>query len=156
MAGDSFDPRGRSPVRGSRPSATGTPAATRTRALTSATRRARAGFFGIVGLVIFFRADQSWLFIVTQAVILATIYLSITVITGFAGQISLCQGAFVAIGGFTVFQLVDRYGMSVLVAAFIGAGAAAACGRCCRCRCCASAACGSRSRPWPSRSSSTP
>jgi ABC-type branched-subunit amino acid transport system permease subunit len=103
-------------------------AATRSRGLTVATRVFALGFFGIVGLVIFFRADQSWLFIVTQAVILATIYLSITVITGFAGQISLCQGAFAAIGGFTVFQLVDRYGMSVLVAAFIGAGAAAACG----------------------------
>ena len=103
-------------------------AATRSRGLTVATRVFALGFFGIVGLVIFFRADQSWLFVVTQAVILATIYLSITVITGFAGQISLCQGAFAAIGGFTVFQLVDRYDMSVLVAAFIGAGAAAACG----------------------------
>jgi branched-subunit amino acid ABC-type transport system permease component len=103
-------------------------AATRSRALTVATRVFALGFFGIVGLVIFFRADQSWLFVVTQAVILATIYLSITVITGFAGQISLCQGAFAAIGGFTVFQLADRYDMSVMVAAVIGAAAAAACG----------------------------
>ena len=45
------------------------------------------------------------------------IFLSITVITGFAGQISLCQGTFAAIGGFTVFQLADRYDLSVLVAA---------------------------------------
>jgi branched-chain amino acid transport system permease protein len=103
-------------------------AATRSRALTVATRVFALGFFGIVGLVIFFRADQSWVFVVTQAVILATIYLSITVITGFAGQISLCQGAFAAIGGFTVFQLADRYDMSVMVAAVIGAAAAAACG----------------------------
>jgi len=103
-------------------------AATRSRALTVATRVFALGFFGIVGLVIFFRADQSWLFVVTQAVILATIYLSITVITGFAGQISLCQGAFAAIGGFTVFQLADRYDMSVMVAAVVGAAAAAACG----------------------------
>ena len=43
------------------------------------------------------------------------IFLSITVITGMAGQISLCQGAFAAIGAFTVFQLVDRYDMSVLL-----------------------------------------
>ena len=34
------------------------------------------------------------------------IFLSITVITGMAGQISLCQGAFAAIGAFTVFQMV--------------------------------------------------
>ncbi|HKA83903.1 MAG TPA: ABC transporter permease [Acidimicrobiales bacterium] len=103
-------------------------AATRSRALTAATRLFALGFFGIVGLVVFFRADQSWLFVVTQAVIYATIYLSITVITGFAGQISLCQGAFAAIGGFTVFQMADRYDMSVMVAAVIGAAVAAACG----------------------------
>jgi branched-chain amino acid transport system permease protein len=103
-------------------------AATRTRALTVATRVFALGFFGIVGLVIFFRADQSWLFVVTQAVIFATIFLSITVITGFAGQISLCQGAFAAMGGFTVFQLADRYDMSVMVAAVIGAAVAATCG----------------------------
>ena len=60
------------------------------------------------------RGDQSWLFLVTQAVVLATIFLSITVITGMAGQISLCQGAFAATGAFTVFQLVDRYDMAVL------------------------------------------
>jgi branched-chain amino acid transport system permease protein len=103
-------------------------AATRSRGLTVATRVFALGFFGIVGLIVFFRADQSWLFVVTQAVIFATIYLSITVITGFAGQISLCQGAFAAMGGFTVFQLADRYDMSVMVAAVIGAAVAAAFG----------------------------
>jgi branched-subunit amino acid ABC-type transport system permease component len=103
-------------------------AATRSRALTLATRVFALGFFGIVGIVVFFRGDQSWVFVVTQAVIYATIYLSITVITGFAGQISLCQGAFAAIGGFTVFQLADRYDMSVMVAAVVGAAVAAACG----------------------------
>ena len=69
----------------------------------------------IVGIVVFTRADAEWMFLVTQAVILSTIFLSITVITGMAGQISLCQGAFAAIGGFTVFQLADRYDLSVLV-----------------------------------------
>ncbi len=103
-------------------------ATTRSAGMTVATRVFALGFFLVVGLVVFFRADDSWIFLVTQAVILATIYLSITVITGFAGQISLCQGAFAAIGGFTVFQFADRYGTSVLVAAFIGAAAAAACG----------------------------
>jgi branched-chain amino acid transport system permease protein len=103
-------------------------AATRSRGLTVATRLFALGFFGVVGLIVFFRADQSWLFVVTQAVIFATIYLSITVITGFAGQISLCQGAFAAMGGFTVFQLADRYDMSVMVAAVIGAAVAAAFG----------------------------
>lgn len=103
-------------------------ALTRSPALTRATRAFAVAFFAVAGFVVFTRADASWLFLVTQAVILATIYLSITVITGFAGQISLCQGTFAAIGGFTVFQLADRHGMSVLLAALIGAALAAAVG----------------------------
>ena len=103
-------------------------AATRSPGLTRATRVFAAAFFSITGFVVFTMADPSWLFLVTQAVILSTIYLSITVITGFAGQISLCQGTFAAIGGFTVFQLADRYEMSVLVAAVVGAALAAVVG----------------------------
>src|SRR5215471_3512891 len=96
--------------------------------LTRATRIFAVIFFVLVGWVVFARADDSWMFLVTQAVILATIFLSITVITGMAGQISLCQGTFAAIGGFTAFQLTDRTGMSVLLAALIGAAIAAAVG----------------------------
>ena len=64
----------------------------------------------------------------TQAVALAIVFLSITVMTGFGGHISLAQGAFAAIGGFTVFQLVDRFDMPVLVGALIGAVIAAVVG----------------------------
>jgi ABC-type branched-subunit amino acid transport system permease subunit len=103
-------------------------AATRSRGLTRATRVFALVFLSVTAVVVFTRADASWLFLVTQAVILSTIYLSITVITGFAGQISLCQGTFAAIGGFTVFQLADRYAMSVLLAAVIGAVIAAVVG----------------------------
>jgi ABC-type branched-subunit amino acid transport system permease subunit len=103
-------------------------ATTRSRSLTVSTRVFAVVFLGVTGLVVFTRADVSWLFLVTQAVILSTIYLSVTVITGFAGQISLCQGAFAAVGGFTVFQLVDRFDTSVLLATFAGALVAAAIG----------------------------
>jgi branched-chain amino acid transport system permease protein len=82
----------------------------------------------VILLVVFTRADAAWLFLVTQAVVLSIVYLSITVITGFAGQISLCQGAFAAIGAFTVFQLADRWDVSVLVGALVGAAIAAAVG----------------------------
>jgi branched-subunit amino acid ABC-type transport system permease component len=75
----------------------------------------------LVGSVVLARGDQSWLYLVTQAVILATIFLSITLIMGMAGQISLCQGAFAAAGAYTVFQLVSRYDMGALPAALIGA-----------------------------------
>jgi branched-subunit amino acid ABC-type transport system permease component len=84
----------------------------------------------LVGIlaVVLTRADAAWLFLVTQAVVLSIVYLSITVITGFAGQISLCQGAFAAMGAFTVFQLADRYDVSVLVGAVLGAAIAAGAG----------------------------
>jgi branched-subunit amino acid ABC-type transport system permease component len=73
-------------------------------------------------------AEEStvYMFLVTQAVILAIVFLSITVITGLAGQISLSQGAFAAIGGFTVYQLGELRGMGVVPAALIGGLVAAA------------------------------
>ena len=100
----------------------------RSATLTLATRIFGVVFLAITAVVVFTRADASWLFLVTQAVILATIFLSITVITGMAGEISLCQGTFAAIGGFAAFQLTDRLGMSVLLAAVLGAALAAAVG----------------------------
>jgi ABC-type branched-subunit amino acid transport system permease subunit len=81
-----------------------------------------------IGVVVLTRGDAAWVFLVTQAVVLSIIYLSITVITGLAGQISLCQGAFAAIGAFSVFQLVDRYDLSAIVAALVGACISAAVG----------------------------
>ena len=96
-------------------------ASARSSGLTRATRIFALTFFLFTGFIVFTEADPSWLFLITQAVILATIFLSITVMTGFAGEISLCQGTFAAIGGFTVFQLVDRHGMSVMLAMVIGA-----------------------------------
>ena len=96
--------------------------------LTRFTRLSGVAFVTVVGLVVWFRADVFWMHVVTTAVIMSVIYLSITVITGMAGQISLCQGTFGAIGGFTVFQMADRLNMSVLIAVVLGAAAAAAVG----------------------------
>ncbi|WP_419924048.1 ABC transporter permease [Candidatus Poriferisocius sp.] len=89
--------------------------------LTIGVRAFAVCFLILFGWVAFTQADIRWLFLITQAVILSTIYLSITVITGFAGQISLCQGTFAAIGAFTVFQMADRWDTSVLLAAIVGA-----------------------------------
>lgn len=100
----------------------------RPKSLTTFTWAAAALFFLAVFLTVFFRGDQLWLFLMIQAVGFGIIFLSITVITGFAGQISLCQGAFAAIGGFAVFQLYDRFDMPVLLAVLIGAVIAAAAG----------------------------
>jgi ABC-type branched-subunit amino acid transport system permease subunit len=103
-------------------------ATTRDPVMTRNTRIFAVVFLTTVGVVVFTQADDAWLFLVTQSVILATIFLSITVLTGLSGQISLCQGTFAAVGGFAVFQLADRFGVSVLVGAVIGAVIAAALG----------------------------
>jgi ABC-type branched-subunit amino acid transport system permease subunit len=66
-----------------------------------------------------------WLLIMTKAVVFSVIFLSITVITGLAGQISLCQATFAAVGGFTTAQLVDRWDLPVLLTMVIGAFVAA-------------------------------
>ncbi|MEZ5168563.1 MAG: branched-chain amino acid ABC transporter permease [Acidimicrobiales bacterium] len=60
--------------------------------LTLQTRIFGVVFLSIMAWLAFTQADSFWVLKITQAVILATIYLSITVITGFAGQISLAPG----------------------------------------------------------------
>lgn len=82
----------------------------------------------VAATVLLTRGDTVWIFLVTEALVLAVVYLSITVMTGLAGHISLCQGAFAAIGAFTVFQLADRYDVPVLLGAVIGAAIAAVVG----------------------------
>ncbi len=114
------------PLRGVDPPPPVPAAVTRSPLLTRITVVFAVSFFLVVGFAVFTQADTSWLFLVTQAVIMSTIFLSITVLTGFAGLVSLCQGAFAAIGGFAVFQLADRFGVPVLVGALIGALIAAA------------------------------
>lgn len=76
-------------------------------------------------LVALFVLDSYWLLIMTQALIFSTIFLSITVVTGMGGQVSLCQATFAAVGAFTTGQLVVRYDSSVLLTMAIGAVLAA-------------------------------
>ena len=109
------------------PSAAALPAATEGRRVV-VQRLVGTAILVAIGVVVFTRADDSWMFLITQAVVLAIIYLSITVLTGLAGQISLCQGALAATGAYTVFQLVDRYDMSAAVAAVVGGLVSAAVG----------------------------
>jgi branched-subunit amino acid ABC-type transport system permease component len=79
-------------------------------------------------LLLTFSLDAFWLLIVTRGVIFGVIFLSITVITGMAGQISLCQATFAAVGGFATAQLVHAWGVPVLLTLLIGAALAAAVG----------------------------
>src|SRR5262249_55005827 len=78
-------------------------------------------FFLVVGYYIFFHANDSWVDLAVRATILSIIFLSITVITGFAGQISLCQASFAAIGACATAQLATPHNVSGSPAMLIGA-----------------------------------
>src|SRR5680860_365147 len=74
------------------------------------------------------KISSYWLLIFTQAAIFATIFLSITVITGMGGQVSLSQATFAGIGAFATAQIVDTWGLGVLPTLLVGAALAAAVG----------------------------
>jgi branched-chain amino acid transport system permease protein len=108
------------PLSGVDPPPPGLAAERRSRGLTIATRA-----FGVtavaVGLMIaLFGLSDFWLLLVTKGVLFGVVFLSITVITGMAGQISLCQATFAAVGGFTVAQFVDRWDLPVLLTVLAG------------------------------------
>ncbi|HZP28831.1 MAG TPA: ABC transporter permease [Acidimicrobiia bacterium] len=69
-----------------------------------------------------------WVNRLTLGFVLAVIFLSITVFTGFGGQISLAQATFAGIGGFTMANLAHDWGIPVLLATLMGAVLAAAVG----------------------------
>ncbi|HUO49878.1 MAG TPA: ABC transporter permease [Acidimicrobiales bacterium] len=62
----------------------------------------------------------NWLFTLTQGLVLAVVFLSITLLTGMAGQISLCQATFAGVGAFTAGQLAVHHGVPVLTGAVVG------------------------------------
>ncbi len=69
-----------------------------------------------------------WVFPFDQGLVFSVIFLSITLVTGMGGQLSLCQATFAGIGAFTVGQLAQHLGLSVLVGALVGAALAAVVG----------------------------
>ncbi len=77
---------------------------------------------------LFFHANVVWVFRTQYAVIFSIIFLSITVITGMAGEISLCQATFAGIGSLATAQLAHELGMSVLVGMLLAGVIAAAVG----------------------------
>ncbi len=113
------------PLSGVDPPPPGLAAAERSRGLTIGTW-AFGAIVVVAGFVVALTAlDDFWLGIVTKAVVFSLIFLSITVITGMAGQISLCQATFAAIGGFTTAQLVQRTDLPILLTLVIGTALAA-------------------------------
>jgi ABC-type branched-subunit amino acid transport system permease subunit len=56
----------------------------------------------------------------------SVIFLSITLITGMGGQLSLCQATLAGVGAFTAAQLANHLGLSLLLGGLVGAVAAGA------------------------------
>jgi branched-subunit amino acid ABC-type transport system permease component len=96
--------------------------------LTRATHALGIAAVAIGVSVAMFGLDKFWLLIVTRAVVFALIFLSITVITGMAGQISLGQASFAAVGGFATAQLAHNFDLPVLLTVLAGTAMAAAVG----------------------------
>jgi branched-chain amino acid transport system permease protein len=89
--------------------------------------------FGTVVLVLafllcWFVLDGYWLGLVIGGVVLAIIMMSLIVVVGIGGMLSLSQAALAAIGAFATAQLVAATGMSVIGAVCIGALIAAVVG----------------------------
>jgi len=79
------------------------------------------------GLVVFFFISmltwmpKTWETVFNSGLALSTVLLSITLITGMAGQLSLCQGMLAGVGAFTAAQLSIHLGLNMLVGGLIGA-----------------------------------
>ena len=68
---------------------------------------------------------KTWAGVFNSGIALSTVLLSITLITGMAGQLSLCQGTLAGVGAFTAAQLAHHLGLNMLVGGLIGAALAA-------------------------------
>jgi branched-chain amino acid transport system permease protein len=68
----------------------------------------------------------TWEAVFNSGLALSTVLLSITLITGMAGQLSLCQGTLAGVGAFTSAQLAIHLGLNMMVGGLVGAALAAA------------------------------
>ena len=74
--------------------------------------------------IFFSRASESFLW--TRVLVFAIAGCSLTILTGWAGQLSLGQFGFAAVGGLTTVKLVDSvpWGLAVLLGVLVGAAVA--------------------------------
>lgn len=100
-------------------------AALRSRSLTIATRVLAVAVFVFISAGVAWFFDDFWVLLFATGIVYAIIFCSITVITGMAGLLSLSQAAFAGIGAITTAQVVDRFGVQVLLAVLLGAALAA-------------------------------
>jgi len=94
-------------------------------AFTWGTRILAVVVIGAATAAVFTTLNSFWVGLLTEGLVYGVIFCSITVITGMAGQLSLCQATFAGIGGFATGQLVQAFDLPVLVAVVVGGALAA-------------------------------
>jgi len=71
-------------------------------------------------------AFPAWATVFNNGLSYSIVLLSITLITGMAGQLSLCQATLAGVGAFTAAQLANHLGLNLLIGGIVGALLAAA------------------------------
>jgi branched-chain amino acid transport system permease protein len=69
---------------------------------------------------------KTWESVFNSGLAFSTIFLSITLITGMGGQLSLAQATLAGVGAFTAAQLANHLGLNFIAGAVVGAALAAA------------------------------
>lgn len=69
---------------------------------------------------------RDWENVFNQALALSIVFLSMTLITGMGGQLSLAQAALMGVGAFTVAQMANHLGLPPIWGSVVGAALAAA------------------------------
>ena len=72
--------------------------------------------------------SPDWLLTMTQGIAFGIIFLSLTLLTGMSGQISLCQASFAGLGGFAAGQFANHLDLSLLAGMVLGGAMAAVLG----------------------------
>jgi ABC-type branched-subunit amino acid transport system ATPase component/ABC-type branched-subunit amino acid transport system permease subunit len=76
----------------------------------------------IAGILVF-QLDPSWVDAITTTAIVAVLILSVVVVTGYAGQLSLCQWALAGFGAWVAARMVATQGAPFWLAALVGLAA---------------------------------
>ncbi len=88
------------------------------------TRRPTATAAWVVALVAIVSAltwvPPDWRLTMNQGIAFAVIFLSLTLLTGMTGQISLCQATFAGLGGFMAGQLANHIGLPIVLGMLAG------------------------------------
>jgi ABC-type branched-subunit amino acid transport system permease subunit len=69
---------------------------------------------------------RDWESVLNQGLAFSTLFLSITLITGMGGQLSLAQAGLAGVGAFTAAQLANHLGLPMMAGMVVGAAFAAA------------------------------